>query len=365
MNEEHPNTNASIMRDGFGSQELEVQHETAATAIAAAAKASIEARYILAMKRPRDWDNVMQRLKRECQRAGFADAAIYRKPVGKKFNDDTGKWEQAYVEGLSVRFAEAALRHVSNFYGSATSIYDDPNKSIVRVTVMDLESNATWETDVTVSKTVERKQLKKGQKPLAERVNSYGDRVFIVGATDDEVLNKSNALISKALRNGVLRLLPGDIQDDCEELCRKTQAKRDREDPDAAKRKLFDAFATLGIMPDELKRYLGSAGEVLQPAELAELRAIYSAIRDGETTWAAVMEAKHPEAAGSGDAQKPTGNAKQVDELLEKHKKKAADKKASKDAAPADPAQAETSPAQPTRDPAADSSGHPEPGANG
>lgn len=329
FDDDYTDSNASVVRREFSGEELRVQHETAAVAIAAAAKASIEARYILALKRPRDWDTVRSNLIKECKRPGFAEAAIYRKPVGSKKNDETGQWEKQYVEGLSVRFAEAALRYMTNFYSSATSIYDNPEKAIVRVTVMDLESNATVEIDVHVSKTVERRSLKKGQRPLGERVNSYGEPVYIVPATDDEVLNKTNALISKALRNGVLRLLPGDVQDDCEAECRGTQAKRDKEDPQAAKKRLFDSFAGIGIMPDAIKEYLGHEGE-LQPAELAELRAIFSAIREGETTWAAIVDAKTPPEDGKKNA-----SSKAVEDVLERHKQKTknADKKG---AAPAD-----------------------------
>ena len=324
MEDENVQTNASMVRQGFGTEELAMQHETAATAIAAAAKAAIEARYILALKRPRDWDVVRSRLLKECGRPGFADAAIYKKPVGNKYNEETGRWEKSFVEGLSVRFAEAALRYMTNFYADATSIYDDAQKSIVRVTVMDLETNATVAIDVPVSKTVERSKLKDGQRPLAERMNSSGKRVFIVPATDDEVINKSNALVSKALRNGVLRLLPGDIADDCEEECRKVQLKRDAQDPEAAKKKLFDAFSSLGIMPDELKAYLGTSGATLEPKQLAELRAMYAAIRDGETTWRAIVDAKSDEAAPDS---KPTATKAAVEDLAAKHAAKTAAKK--------------------------------------
>jgi hypothetical protein len=316
VNDQH----ASIVRTDFGGETMQVQHETSAVAVAAAEEAAIKARYILAMKNPRDWSGVEVRLLKECERPGFADAAIYRKPVGKKKNERTGEWEQQYTEGLSVRFAEAALRHMTNTYTSAKSIYDNPEKQIVRVTVMDLESNTTHEYDADIAKTVERRELKRGQRPLSTRVNSYGDTVYIVPGSDDDVLNKKNSHVSKALRNGAMKLLPGDIQDACEAACRATQARRDKADPDAAKKALFTAFSAYGIMPEDLKQYLGTTADVLQPAELSKLRAIYSAIRDSETTWAQVVDSKdpHPEDA------KAVGNAKQVNDLLKKHQEKAA-----------------------------------------
>lgn len=312
---------AAVVRQGFSQEELALQNETAAQAMAAAAKATIEARYILAIKRPRDWDVVRANLLKECQRPGFAAEAIYRKPVGKKKNEQTGEWEQGYVEGLSVRYAESAIRCMTNIYWSSTSIYDDPMKAIVRVTVMDLEANDTGEIDVTVEKTVERRQLRRGQVPIRQRVNSYGDTVFLIAASDDEVLNKINNLVSKALRNGVLRIVPGDLRDECEATCRRVQADQDAKDPDAARRKLFDAFSSIGVNAEALKTYLGHGGD-LQPKELAELRAIYAAIRDGETTWAAVMDGKNPGGeAASGDGKK-TAAGKALEELSAKHEAK-------------------------------------------
>ncbi len=316
-----PDETTAIERETFQGRELARQPETAATAIAAAQKATIEARCIMAMQRPRNWKTVRVKLLGECERPGFAESAIYRKPVGKKLDRETGEWVQNYVEGLSVRFAEAALRYMTNFYGSATSIYDDHEKAIHRVTVMDLESNATIEIDVTVTKTVERRELKRGQRPLSVRTNSYGETVNILPATDDEVLNKANALISKALRNGVLRLLPGDIQDDCEFKCRATQRKSDKEDPGAALNKLFDGFAAIGVMPNQLADYLGVTEVThLEPKQLGELRAIYAAIRDSETTWSEVMAARMPDAEATLEQKKASADVQAILERAGKGK---------------------------------------------
>jgi hypothetical protein len=334
-----PQTNANIVRQGFSADEYQMQAETSALAIAAAARAAIESRYVLALKRPRDWDMTRDKLLKECKRPGFAESAIYKKPVGSKKNEETGQWEKAYVEGLSVRFAEAALRYMTNVYSEATSIYDDPGKLIMRVTVTDVESNTSFATDVTVQKTVERRNLKRGQRAIRERVNSNGDRVFIVEATDDDVLNKTNALVSKALRNGVSRLLPGDIQDECEDMCRRTQRAKDAENPDAARRKILDSFSSIGVTPEMVKGYLGHNGDTLQPAELTDLRAIYAAIRDGETTWAAVIDEKPAAAAQPKDGDPAASTdakadaaapAKSAQDIVEQHKKKQAEKTAPK-----------------------------------
>lgn len=314
-------TNASLVRQNFGGDELVAQHETAAGAVAARAKAQIEARYIMALKRPRSWDDVRVRLLNECKRPGFAKAARYRKPVGQG------------IEGPSIRFAEAALRYMTNASIETTVTYDDPTKVILRVSVVDLEANVPYEQDVAVQKTVERRKLGKGQRPLATRTNSFGDTVYIVEATDDEVLNKVNALVSKALRTLALRLLPGDILEECMLLCIRVANDEDARDPDAARKNMASAFFDVGVSAGQIAEYLGHDLAQVTPAELSELRAIYAAIRDAETSWQEVMDAR----GGEETDAKKNGAAQKVDDLVEKHRAKT---KGSGKAAPPAPASA-------------------------
>jgi len=248
-----------------------------AAATTVAARAAIEARFLIAIKRPRDLDTVRVRLLRECERPAFAEAAIYRRPVG------SGK----FIEGLSIRFAEAAIRLMGNMLTSATLVFEDDSHAVVRVSVLDLETNATVESDVSVSKRVERRSLSRGQVAISERVNSVDETTYLVAATEDETTTRRNALVSKALRTLVLRIVPGDILDECEQTCRVVQAKRDATDPDAAKKRLFDGFAALGVTPEQIKAHLGHSNN-LSPGELVELRGVYAAIKSHETTWAAV-----------------------------------------------------------------------------
>lgn len=289
--------------EGFGTSAITRANETSSTALAAQAKAQVEARYIIALQRPRDWDTVRVKLLKECDRPGFADCARYSKPVGGQ-----------KIEGPSIRFAEAAIRCMGNMLPESPVIWEDEQKRIIRVSVTDLESNVTYSTDVIVTKTVERKKLKEGQQALGSRLNSYGDVVYLIPATDDEMANKQNAQISKALRTNGLRHIPGDILDECMDRVIATQNKRDVQDPDAAKKKLLDAFAKLGVMPTQLAEYLGHATDSLAPAELLDLRAVYAAINEGEATWLAVMATKKP----AGDESNP--EAEKTQRAVEKVK---------------------------------------------
>jgi hypothetical protein len=272
-----------------------VTHETASTAVAAQARAMVEARYLMAKHCPRDIDASRQALLKECKRPGFAEAAIYNKPIGERG-----------VKGPSIRFAEAAIRALKNIDTQTMTVYDDDEKRIVRVSVCDLEANAVYSQDVTIQKTVERKSPA-GYEVIGQRTNKKNQLVYIVKATDDDILNKQNALISKAVRTLGLRLVPGDMIDEAMEICEKTQQDKDAENPDAAKNKLFDAFGSIGVSVEEIKKYIGSEAATLTPKELADLRALYTAIKDGETTMREALDSKMPKAevptpAGKGIA---------------------------------------------------------------
>jgi hypothetical protein len=279
---------AAIHRDEFGARQSHALAETSSSAVAAQARAAIESRYIMALQRPRDMDSVRVRLLKECRRPSFAEVARYRKPVGKG------------IEGLSIRFVEAAFRALGNILPESVVIYEDDSKRIARVQVTDLEINLTYTRDIVVDKTIERRSIKDGQTALGRRINSSGEPVYIVAATDDELANKQAALESKAIRALGLRLVPGDLQDECEAAIIATKAASVKADPDAERRKLVDGFAQLGIDPRHLVEYLGHALDITTPAELLELRDVWVALRDGEATWPETLA--HKLAAGdSGD----------------------------------------------------------------
>jgi len=269
----------ALIRRGNGSA---LQVETAASAVAAQARAHVEAHYWLARNQPRDWDDVRTLLLKDCERPAFAEQARYHKPVGKG------------IEGPSIRFVEAAIRAMGNVDVAAPVVFSDEHKRIVRVTVVELERNIPYSKDVVIEKTVER-QNKTGRNVIGERTNSEDKTIYIVEATDDEIANKEGALVSKAIRTLGLRLLPADILEECMDAVIATQAKKDQSDPDAARKRILDAYAALGVMPSELKIYLGHDLDKMTPAELQTLRGLYAAIRDGETTWQAALEERRAE----------------------------------------------------------------------
>jgi hypothetical protein len=298
--EQQPANGQMVVREEFNAKEAMARAETAAVAVAAQARATVEARYVLALKRPRDWMEVRNKLLQACKRPGFAATARYHKPIGDG------------VEGPSIRFAEEALRAMTNVLPESVVVYDDREKRILRVQVTDLENNVTYSSDVTVHKSVERSKPAKGARILGTRTNSKGYPVYLVEATEDDILNKQNAIISKAIRTNGLRLLPGDILEEAMAQAIATCQAADTKDPTAASKAIADAFAGMSITPAMLRDYLGHGLDTCTPGELGKLRGLFAAIRDGQSSWAEAMDSveQQKEQAKEGSKDEPKGGLK-------------------------------------------------------
>jgi hypothetical protein len=292
-------------RQNFAGNEIEMRGERASAAVAEQARAQVEARFIMARRFPRDEMRVREKLLLACRRPGFAEAAIYHKPIGDG------------VEGPSVRMAEEAARCMGNIATDMTTIYDDQHERVIQVSATDLEANLTYPVSITIEKTVERRKVKGGQVIRGQRVNSYGDTIYIVEATDDEILNKVNALASKALRTVLLRLVPGDILEEAMQTAYETRRNTDAQDPEQAKKRCCDAFSSIGVPVISLSEYLGHSMDVVTLDELDTLRGVYGAIKEGETTWQEVIEHARAKRAPVAEAAPEAGKAKGKPSLAE------------------------------------------------
>ena len=271
-------------------QEIETEvritknEETYSPAIAgqvAAAEAWLKAACAMAVKFPRDIDKVRQNLLRECERPSFAKSALYAKPIG------GGK-----VTGLSIGFDEGAVAAMGHLHVTTTTLAENDEWRKIEVKVWDAQSMISYADEVTIQKTIERKSIQKGQEVIRTRPNSKGEINYIIRAEEADLLNTVNAAKSKSIRNSGLRCVPGWLLDECKKAVDETMHKADAQDPDKAKRELYDAFADIGVTVDHLKKYLKHENPTLQPAELQDLRKLYTAIKTGETTMQAIFEVR-------------------------------------------------------------------------
>lgn len=290
------------MRQEFGASQQTALAETAATAVAAREQAAVQARYIVALQRPRDVEAFRSSVLRECKRPGFASIAEYHRPVGREFNEDTGQWEEKIADGPSVHLMRTAAMLYGNMMVDSAVTFDGKDLRIVHAYALDLQHNCSWARTVAVSKIVEKRAVKDrktgqfgpppGREIAGERINSKGETTYIVYATDDEIRVKEARLVALAQRENLRSVLPRDIIDEARYTARETLSKEDAKDPDAARRKIIDSFSELGVSPSDLSAWLGHTTERIDPAELKALRGIFVSMREGDVTWDEIMESR-------------------------------------------------------------------------
>jgi len=263
----------------------------AVTAGAARAKAEVEAAYLVAINRPRDVQKAKQRILTACSNSTFAEEALWNRIVGRQKNEKTGQWEDAWGEGLNIRFAEEAIQAMGNIRPASDLVYEDAETKVIKITITDLEANVSYSKDVTIQKTVERSTLKRGQIALAERTNSRGQKVYIVAATEMDMRNKQSAAESIIMRTNGLRLLPADIKAEALKAIKQTILAKEKAEPGAIGR-LLKSFEEFGATKEQLDELLGHDLAQVTGEEIVKLRGLYRAIKDGETTWNETINAK-------------------------------------------------------------------------
>lgn len=267
-------------RQGFGTQEMEV-HDSRAEGLSERAKATMQAMFVMAERNPRNWNNVRVKLLAHAERFGFADAAIWEMPRGGKT-----------LSGESIRLIESAIQAMGHIYTSINVSRETTDERFVEIVVIDCENNIHFSREVVIPKLIERKKLAEGQAAVSQRTNSTGGITFLVEASRDEVDQMQAVQASKVIRSEGKRLLPGDILEEVMIKCEQTVAAGLKADPAAAKKKLIDSWAKLGVLPDELEKYLGHSIAQVSELELKELRGAYQAVSQGHVTWATMLKEK-------------------------------------------------------------------------
>lgn len=247
--------------------------DPAAIAAAETAKQKIQAAYIMARANPRNVLQARQNILNACKRPRFAENAEYSRPQG-----------NTKITGPTIRLAEHCLREWGNIDSDIAVVYDDVKIRRIKIVLTDLQTGSAFSKEVSISKTVERKNSQ-GRIVISERLNSYNEVVYVVQATDDELATKEAAMISKAIRNEGLRLIPSDIIEEALEIAAATRKSAINTDPTAHAEKMVESFAGIGVKVNQLEEYMKCAIDECSPLQIDELKQMYKSIKDGTTTW--------------------------------------------------------------------------------
>ena len=314
---------AQTDNDKQGKQDLDLWRQQAiesaelsSISVSAAAKAEVEAAWKMALMAPRSEDDARARILMACRHPGFAAKAKYRKPVGKNKDERTGEWTQNYVIGPSIRFVEQVLISWRNVLTQQTTVYDDREKRVVKISVRDLESNVSHSKEITLDKTVERRS-DRDREVIGRRTNSGGQTVYIVRATEDEIMIKEAALSSKVIRNNGIRVVPTHIIDEALAEVDRVLREKAKDDPEKERRDILDGFTKRGVMPSAIEAFMGSPAAQFTPSDLVKLREILSTIEEGTATWKDFLEGTiAEEQQNMADASQPDTKGVEVREKL-------------------------------------------------
>jgi hypothetical protein len=231
--------------------QVEVVQPIKADIVAQLERAAVDVQVATAHAYPRDRQKALQAIVNEALQD--SESMIY---TLRYVNHKTG--EAQVVQGASVRLAEVVAQNWGNIRVWASVIEARPEYVRARGSAWDMQSNA-WATEEVVVPTLD----KKGQ-PYPERLR---------------ILQQQSA-VSKAFRNVVLRVVPRSVVNAAINAIKRQQVVTPK-----AIASIRNWLKTIKVSEAAACRVIGAQSlDSITPEQLATIRGIYAAIRDGELT---------------------------------------------------------------------------------
>jgi hypothetical protein len=215
--------------------------------------AEVHAVILVAQSVPRDWNKIHAEVMSACKSVSFAEVAFYSKPQG-----------NGVVTGPSIRMAEQLKSAINNLDCSVKVLSRTNDQSEVEIMVWDTEKNARWRSVKII--------------PHARYTRNNGLTKILDPAEINQLINN---VASKEKRGLILSAVPKWLIEDAVQECRRTLTGNNKESIDSRVRKMATAFEKYGVKTEHLERYLKHGLNTTMVDELADLRGIFNAIRDG------------------------------------------------------------------------------------
>lgn len=233
----------------------------------------IQAMVFMAKQFPRNQIQAADRILNACTRQTLADSAVYSYPRGGQ-----------NVEGPSIRLAEVLAQNWGNLDFGIRELSQENGVSTVEAYAWDLETNVR---QAKVFQVAHKRMAKGGTKTLTDPRDIY-----------EMVANQG----SRRLRACILSIIPGDIVEAALAQCSVTQAASVGATPEEIKetiRKLTATMGKFGITAENIQDRYQCRLEAIRPAQIVELRKIYTSLKDGMSKpadWFAIQEVKKSDA---------------------------------------------------------------------
>ena len=259
----------------------------------------VQAAMIVAKRFPRDEVRALNRILKDCERPGLAEAAEYAYPRG-----------GTIVNGPSIRLAEAMARHWGNLDYGVRELSRGPSSSTWEAYCWDQETNT--------------RSAKSFEVPHVRHTRN-GDYAL----TDPRDIYELGANMgARRLRACILAVIPGWVAEEAGKACQKTLSGDGQVPIQDRVAKMVGAFDKLGVTQAMIETRLQHNLSAVVEAELSQLGKIHNSIRDGMS-----KREEWFDMAAAGTA----SQAEELKQRLAEQQAKAKGKKADQ-AAPAVPA---------------------------
>lgn len=217
----------------------------------AKAIAEVQAAYVIAKKFPRNQHESYMAIMDACKRPFLAEQAMYAYPRG-----------GTLVTGPSIRLAEAMAQAWGNIEFGIREISQSNGVSTVEAYAIDLQTNSRKPVTFHVK---HERHTKKGVTKLTDPRDIY-----------ELVANQG----ARRLRNCILAIIPGDVQEAAVNQCKKTMETGEMPLADRI-RLMVQKFDELGVKVEHLEKRLAHKLDATIPQEIVTLQTIYKSIKDG------------------------------------------------------------------------------------
>jgi len=217
----------------------------------ARAVAEVQGAMMIAKRFPRDEKGAIDRIKNACTRESLAKRALYTYARG---GQD--------ITGPSIRMAECIAMNWGNLQYGLREIEQRDGESTVEAFAFDLETNTRSTKLFQVSHI---RATKAGRVKLTDPRDIY-----------ELVANQG----ARRVRACILSVIPGDVVEEAVEQVHLTLSTKEALSPEKIKA-MVDAFAELGVTKEMIEAKIQRRLEAITPAQVVNLRAIFTSIEDG------------------------------------------------------------------------------------
>lgn len=208
----------------------------------------------------------------------LAEKATYSFPRGKKQDPVTKEWVENIISGPSTYIAREAARVWGNLVYGTEVVRDTDTDRQIRSYAWDMQTNMRCIAEATFKKLVQRIRWVK-QNGKSEKVTEW------VEPDERDLRELSNKYASIGERNCILKVVPSHLVDEVLEVARQTTKEEAAKHPEAVRAKLADAFQSVGVNVGMIEEYLGRPLKDTTPDQIATLRAMFTAMREGNAVW--------------------------------------------------------------------------------